>query len=56
MLRSSPSTPQLNSHRIGLHHDPIFSGDGAAGGTLSRCILPNIGRKKPAEIFKHIEE
>lgn len=35
MLRSTLTTPPLNSHRIALHHGPILSGHGAAGGTCS---------------------
>ena len=35
MLRNTLNTPPLNSYRIVLHHGPIISGHGAAGGTCS---------------------
>ena len=35
MLRSTLTTPPLNSHRIALHHGPNFSGHGGTSGTCS---------------------
>lgn len=55
MLLSSLITPQLKSRRTGLHHDPIVSGNWAAGGTCDAVSYQTLaGRDQPRSLKNKI--